>query len=326
MSMIDDIFRGRGGGRRRGRSGFTLIEVMIAMFILGIGMIMVITIFPVGADWTRQATDNSISQVVAQNALAVIQSHYPSNQQLPNAPTTTASLAAFPNLGVIPPAAGITVSEMCYQFGSDKPFPGDVTKANYFWTALIRPKADVAGGSMTRYDVYILVFKKGDRGQTYGDPALSPKYTINTTGELGVLNFAEITRTRAKDPSGDFYGTQPAIGSLKYSAGTYDAASGKVFVSGNTLVPAIGEYGIGVESGTVFRQGLATDNYGVPVGATPRPGLKGGLPPTEDIIVGVPLMSGSAIVGPSPLIYVFQTTMSWKTPPAPPPPPPPPGP
>src|SRR5690242_19549346 len=60
---------------RQGR-GFSLMEVLLAVFILGIGLIMVATIFPVGADWTRQSTEDSIAQTIAQNAMAIIRDNY----------------------------------------------------------------------------------------------------------------------------------------------------------------------------------------------------------------------------------------------------------
>ncbi len=58
------------------RIGFSLVEVLLAIFILGIGLIMVASVFPVGATWTRQATEESIAQTIAQNAYSVLQKHY----------------------------------------------------------------------------------------------------------------------------------------------------------------------------------------------------------------------------------------------------------
>ena len=60
--------RGRKWGRGKGRGGFSLVEVLLATFILGIGMIMVASIFPVGANWTREATEDSVGQVISQAA------------------------------------------------------------------------------------------------------------------------------------------------------------------------------------------------------------------------------------------------------------------
>src|SRR4051812_41156300 len=53
------------------RRGFSLVEVLLAIFILGIGMIMVASVFPVGANWTRQTAEGSVSQTIAQSAMSV---------------------------------------------------------------------------------------------------------------------------------------------------------------------------------------------------------------------------------------------------------------
>ena len=50
------------------RPGFSLVELMIATVILGIGLVMVATIFPVAVDQTREAVQMSIAQSVARSA------------------------------------------------------------------------------------------------------------------------------------------------------------------------------------------------------------------------------------------------------------------
>lgn len=53
-------------------SGFSLVELMIATVILGIGLVMVATIFPVAVDQTREAVQMSIAQSVAKSAEQVL--------------------------------------------------------------------------------------------------------------------------------------------------------------------------------------------------------------------------------------------------------------
>ena len=281
---------------RFARRGFSLVEVMIAVFILGIGLIMVITVFPVGGEWTRQATESTISQNVAQNALAIIQSRYPSSIPIG---VTSEELAALPGLAVAPGNPGITVNEMCYQFGSEVPCPANPNTATYFWTALVRKTPGQTTASITtNYDVYILVFKKGAREHIYKHGSELP----------GVRDDAN-------------YPGQPTVAKIEYPASEYHAASGKVIRTttdpDKMLIPAIDEYGIGVKSGTVFRQSIAIDtSTGKPKGAIARPELAAG----EEVIVGVPAVTvkpDSSFVhmsSVSPLIYVYQTTLQWRTP------------
>ena len=54
----------------RTRRGFSLIEVLLAIFILGIGIISIGAIFPAGIVQQRQSLDDALGPVVADNALA----------------------------------------------------------------------------------------------------------------------------------------------------------------------------------------------------------------------------------------------------------------
>ncbi len=54
------------------RFGFSLVEVLLAIFILGIGVISIVSLFPAGIAQQRQSVDDIIGPTVAQNALATI--------------------------------------------------------------------------------------------------------------------------------------------------------------------------------------------------------------------------------------------------------------
>ncbi len=56
--------------RRRG--GFSLVEVLLGIFILGIGVIAVAALFPAGIAQQRQSVDDIIGPVVANNALSIL--------------------------------------------------------------------------------------------------------------------------------------------------------------------------------------------------------------------------------------------------------------
>jgi prepilin-type N-terminal cleavage/methylation domain-containing protein len=54
--------------------GFSLVEMLLAVFILGIGVISIAALFPAGIVLQRQANDDILGPVVAKNAFAVIRS------------------------------------------------------------------------------------------------------------------------------------------------------------------------------------------------------------------------------------------------------------
>lgn len=58
--------------QKRGRSGFTLTEILMAIGILGVGMTMVATIFPVAVDQSRRARDTTMAALCARSAVAVL--------------------------------------------------------------------------------------------------------------------------------------------------------------------------------------------------------------------------------------------------------------
>ena len=54
--------------------GFSLVEMLLAVFILGIGVISIAALFPAGIVLQRQANDDILGPVVAKNAFAMIRS------------------------------------------------------------------------------------------------------------------------------------------------------------------------------------------------------------------------------------------------------------
>ena len=59
---------------RPSRRGFSLIELLLAIFILGVGVISVAAVFPAGIIQQRRAQDDVLGPVVAESALATIRS------------------------------------------------------------------------------------------------------------------------------------------------------------------------------------------------------------------------------------------------------------
>lgn len=64
----------RGSRRSRGTTGFSLVEMLLAVFILGIGVISIAALFPAGIALQRQASDDTVGPLVAKNAFATLRS------------------------------------------------------------------------------------------------------------------------------------------------------------------------------------------------------------------------------------------------------------
>jgi len=61
-------------GRRR---AFSLVELLMAIFILGIGIISIATLFPAGIAQQRKAMDDQVGPLVARNAISLLRSRIP---------------------------------------------------------------------------------------------------------------------------------------------------------------------------------------------------------------------------------------------------------
>lgn len=264
-----------GSAARRARTGgFSLVEVLLAIFILSIGLIMVASIFPVGAEWTRQNTEETLAQEIAKNALSIVRSRMNASDFSNITGTSTLQGAQGFLTKVLP-------SERAYQYGATKPFPvATPTNATYFWTMVARqsPSLKTTAWLAPTFDVYIVVFKKGGLEQTFTQSAVS--------------------NTRA---NGEIY--IPCLVSAAYAPGGGSPIT--------LATPPMGASGIGVQSGTVFRQIIGLNGSS----AAPRPMLVG-TPDTSGAAVNVteailwaPPADGAG--AGSPLVYVYQTTLSF---------------
>ncbi len=59
----------------KSKSGFTLIEIGIAIFILGVGLISMLTIFPIGVDSMKKVTQYSNAAVLTESAISDLKSN-----------------------------------------------------------------------------------------------------------------------------------------------------------------------------------------------------------------------------------------------------------
>jgi prepilin-type N-terminal cleavage/methylation domain-containing protein len=58
----------------KAQRGFSLIELLLAIFILGIGIISIATLFPAGIAQQQKTTDDIIGPIVARNAMTILRS------------------------------------------------------------------------------------------------------------------------------------------------------------------------------------------------------------------------------------------------------------
>ena len=136
------------------------------------------------------------------------------------------------------------------------------------------------------YDVYILVFRKG---------AAEHRFSFSA-GEIPGL----------RDVSGA-WGNATLLPSVR--VGNWNAGVSSTTGAVINAVPAMGSFGIGYSSGTVFHQ-IVDSSY---QHATPRPMLLGqsfsvGTP--QEPVLYVPSADGNAGTA-SPLIYIYQTTLTF---------------
>lgn len=105
--------------RRRAckRRGFSLIEVLLAVFILGIGIISIGAIFPAGIVQQRQSLDDALGPIVADNALAILraklsQSDFGFAEDFDGFPLGLLDIASFEGTyGELDPAAPRTLGD-----------------------------------------------------------------------------------------------------------------------------------------------------------------------------------------------------------------------
>ena len=197
---------------------FSLIEVLIAILILGIGLLMVAAIFPVAGNWTRQSAEEGMAQSVGVASAALIQQRYGQSQAGGNAVANSPdavlqTLTVLPGLGDAPSV--IADNERTYELGAPVP-AADPAKCTYFWTRAAAHKAGNATGEGRAINVLILVFHRGSADQSF----------------TGVAN--------------EVPGARPAAATWAPTRSTLPATQA------NVVRP--GEYALGEQTGTVYRR------------------------------------------------------------------------
>ncbi len=275
---------------RRRRAAFSLAEILIAIFVLSIGLIMIAAVFPVAAKWTAQDAQTSVAQVIAKNAVAQIQA-----QGL---------------IGLVP--SGGFLGPYCYDFGSPSPYPNanpapipfaftTPPQGSYYWSALILPATyttgtygpSTAGSSGTfpgmqanQYTIFVFVFNKGDASNLFATP--KPPTTLVPMTPY---------------PQNATY-TDSAYPQL------YSGTISSIIIGGGSPAMPIGSLGVDFTTGQVFREIVDPNTNEVTItgipqsSATPNPELTA---MGDNTIIYAPAAIGQTA---SPLIYVYVTTVS----------------
>ena len=310
--------------RRRRAAAFSLVEILIAIFVLSLGLIMIAAIFPVAAKWTAEDAQTSVAQVIAKNAVATIET-------MEAGATITSATALGP---------------YCYNFGNSSPYPNanpapvplNTASAvppagSYYWSAYIAPASSTAtnagsggvdpgptgGPAGTQgnnfYTIYVFVFNKGDLSNQFATPISGAPAKVGKSALLPMLPVAQ-------NPYGTSFYPQLFYDSFA------DLASYAASPPPDQPYMPIGSLGVDLTTGCVFR--LITDANGnivptnwqggsvLPAG-TPTPTIDSS---TDTILFAPPAATetGSVVIGgtgptysfgtSSPLIYVYVTTVN----------------
>jgi len=136
---------------RARRRGVTLIEVVIAIFVLSIGIVGILSLFPTGYRLTRRAVERSISALAARHALARVYGRI-NDIKAPSMDPSTEPLAAVEEARRVGTIHAVTSNTLqCRVLGNQNPSWGNL--AGYF----IVMTSGVAGGH-----IYPIASNTGD--------------------------------------------------------------------------------------------------------------------------------------------------------------------
>jgi len=140
---------------QRARRGMTLVDLLLAIGILAVGLSMIATVFPVAAEHTREAVDQSMAVVVARNAEATLRAMATSADYPAYRFTTVDQLNLVINpyrtAGTNMPTDGSVLAENTYFVALPELIPTDIgcrIKDNGLNVFSFRPYVNGSSGAM----------------------------------------------------------------------------------------------------------------------------------------------------------------------------------
>jgi len=162
------------------RRGFSLIEILFAIFILGIGLLMIAAVFPVAIKWTNQDVHSTIGLVISRSAVAQIKAGggfmattVPGLLATAPQPYRYGTPNPTPTVGIVQPSYSYTTNDL---------------NARYWWQAVLVPVEPASNQGVANtpnapagatYNVYVFVFSKGNISNQYPQQLLI--YNSNST-------------------------------------------------------------------------------------------------------------------------------------------------
>ncbi len=174
----------RGRGCVDSDAGFTITEVLIAVFVLAIGLIGVISVFPVGIKATRSTLDSSSAAAAVNTAVATLQYQLDSSDHTPIEAYEGGSnpLTLFPDFGNAA-TVGLDTYPILSVYDSNGAVEGDKAR----WNAVLSA-APVASGTAGRLVLaQIAFFRNAAAPQSDGNGA----NTVAFTSGSATLTFSQ---------------------------------------------------------------------------------------------------------------------------------------
>jgi hypothetical protein len=180
------------------RTGTTLVEVLIAIFVMGIGMLALLTLFPLGALNMAQAIKDSRAAHSAANAAAIAEAWGIRNAAgitgAYNAPTFFTSLASTPNYDG--PSFPVLVDPIGVYSGSPNWVTANVRQLNGVVGAVPRrsPNFIPATPALTRNQLILQTFSLLDEIQFAPAGTGLPDLSTNEIQRESVYSWAYLVR------------------------------------------------------------------------------------------------------------------------------------